>query len=182
MRPLYFFDWVGWNTEGGTGGTTDPPTDPPAPPADPPADPEKGKTYDAAYVAELRKEAAGHRKRAQDAEAKLKAKEDAELSETEKRERDLKDATKRAEEAEKRAHLAEVRAEAASAGAVDAADVARLIDPDVEDVRKAIADLKKAKPYLFTRPGAGSADGGAGGKPPAGNSMNDRIRAAAGRR
>lgn len=137
--------------------------------------------FDAAYVKSLRDEAAAHRKKLRETETRLKALEDEKLSDTEKRERDLKDAQERATAAEARAHLAEIKAAASAAGAVNPARVAQLIEPGTEDAEKAVAALKKSDPYLFNRPGAGSADGGAGGEPPKGRSMNDLIRQAAGR-
>lgn len=139
-----------------------------------------GKTFDASYVKSLRDEAAKARREKKDLETRLKALEDEKLTDSEKRERDLKEAQARAEAAEQRAHQAEVRAVAAEAGAVNPNQVARLIDPDVTDVSKAVAALKRSDPYLFTRPGAGSADGGAGGAPRGGN-VNDAIRRMAGR-
>lgn len=166
----------------GNGGGADPPADKPGDAPAPAPEPDKDQKFDAEYVRKLRAEAADYRKKAKDNEARLKALEDEKLSDSEKREKALKEATERAEAAEKRAHQAEVRASAAAAGAVNPLAVARLIDPDVEDVEKAVSALKKSDPYLFSRPGAGSADGGAGGAAPTGKSLNDFLREPTGRR
>lgn len=88
---------------GGGDGGTPPAGDPAEPPkADPPA--EQPKTFDAAYVEKLRKEAAEARvkaKRADELEAKVKAFEDAQKSEAEKVAERLADSEKRAEQAER---------------------------------------------------------------------------------
>jgi len=82
-----------------------PATDPaPAEPTDaePPekAEPQDGKTFDEAYVKQLRSEAAQYRTRAQEAEGKLSEREEADKSEVEKAQGKATKAEERAREAE----------------------------------------------------------------------------------
>jgi hypothetical protein len=140
------------------------------------------RTYDAGYVKALRTEAAANRAKAREAEARLKALEDAQLSEGEKKDRRLKELEDEVGTLRQQTRRAEVQAAAAKAGAVDADVVARLVEDDEADVQRAVHALKRDKPYLFNRPGAGSADGGAGGRAIDSPNMNDYIRRAAGRR
>lgn len=76
-------------------------------PADPPAgdpaedpDPDEGKTFDAAYVKQLRDEAAKHRREAREAKARAKEYEDQNKTEAEKLEERAKTAEQRAVTAE----------------------------------------------------------------------------------
>jgi myosin heavy subunit len=138
------------------------------------------KTFDEAYVRTLRGENAKTRTELKSALLRLKELEDAQLSDAEKREKRLKDLEAENADLRRTAREAQTRAAAASAGAVNPAAVARLID-EGEDVEKAVTALKKSDPYLFHRPGAGSADGGAGGAAVRGQNFNDLIRRAAGR-
>jgi hypothetical protein len=151
-----------------------PPGNPPADPApnsDPPAQP---KTYDEAYVKQLRDEAASNRKKAADAEKRLKEIDDANLTEAEK----LK---QRAEAAEAKVTGSQVRV--AKAEAEKAAALAKVVNPGVayklirdditfdkdgepENIPALIAQLVKDNPYLL-----GAGDGGGGG---AGNGASDR--------
>jgi hypothetical protein len=139
------------------------------------------KTYDEKYVKALRGEAAQHRKELREAQARLKELETAQLSEAEKKDLRLKELEGEVSRLQKETRTAQVVAAAAAAGAVNPERVARLVDDDAEDVKKAVADLKKSDPYLFARPGGGSADGGAGGNGTTKLDMNSLIRRAAGR-
>jgi hypothetical protein len=151
--------------DGGTGGVT-------------------AKTFDEAYVKELRDEAAKHRRDKAAVEAKLKAIEDAKLSEDEKRAKRMQEL-----EAENARLLGETRraailAAAATAGAIVPEAVVGLVPADAEDVKQAVAAVKREYGDLFRKPVAGSADAGAGtgdqGKKPV-TDMNMIIRRAAGR-
>jgi hypothetical protein len=143
-----------------------------------------GKTFDEAYVKELRDEAAKHRRDKAAVEAKLKAIEDAKLSEDEKRAKRMQEL-----EAENARLLGETRraailAAAATAGAIVPEAVVGLVPADAEDVKQAVAAVKREYGDLFRKPVAGSADAGAGtgdqGKKPV-TDMNTIIRRAAGR-
>lgn len=149
--------------------------------------------FDATYVKQLRQEAAANRKKAAEAEAKLKAREDADLSETQKLQKQADEANKKAEEAEQRSRQrvarAEVLTEATKAKLVDPDAAYRLIRDDIEfgddgepkNVATLIKQLAKDRPYLITR-STGSADGGSGhDSRGAGGGMNENIRRAAGR-
>lgn len=138
--------------------------------------------FDAAYVKQLRDEAAANRKKAKDLETRLKAIEDANLSEADR-------ATKRLKELEEenaallaQTRRSEVHAAAARAGAAHPEVVARLVGEDVDDVAAEVEKLRKQYPVLF-RTGHGSADGGTGtgNPPPSKKSMNQFIRTMAGR-
>ncbi len=136
-----------------------PPLPPPAPVTPPVVDPPV--TFDASYVAELRKEAAANRKKAADAEARLKELDDAKLSETErltKRTAEL-EAQLVATQGQHREALirAAVEREAHAQGAVKADVVYRLVDRsaitlddsgEVKGADKAVAALLKDEPYL----------------------------------
>lgn len=140
-------------------------------------------TFPRAYVEDLRRESAGHRTRAQAAEARL-----TELTEA---------AARAARESEARITAAEQRytetliasailAGAARMGFIDPQDAVRLADTArvaVEDGRVAGADtaleeLAKAKPHLLR--GTGATDAAATGRPGASAGMNEAIRRAAG--
>ena len=145
------------------------------------------KTFDESYVKELRAEAAKHRSEKAAIEARLKAFEDAQLSESEKRDKRL--AELEAENArlagENRKAL--IIAEATAAGAIVPKAVVGLIPADAEDVKAAVAVLKRDAEYadLFRRPTAGSADAGAaagGEKQTAPVDFDTWLRRAAGRR
>jgi hypothetical protein len=137
----------------------DPPT--PAPVTPPAAGQEPPKTFDAEYVAELRREAAANRKKAADAEARLKELDDAKLSETErltKRTAELEAELERERTGRQEALIrAAVEREAHQQGAVKADVVYRLIDRsaialddsgEVKGADKAVAALLTAEPYL----------------------------------
>lgn len=140
----------------------------------------------------LRTEAAGLRRRLQQAESKVQAATDAEKGE-------LTKAIERAEKAERVAEerAAEVRAERAERTVRDAAAEAgarpdrlravwRLVKDDVEtgddgsvsNVAVLVAQAKKDSPEYF-RPASGRADGGARDESPPRDDMNATIRAAA---
>lgn len=142
--------------------------------------PPEERTYTAAEVKALRDEAAAHRRKLRDAEARLKELDDAKLSEGEKLAARLKELEEQNARLARTTRLAEVKAAAAAAGAHNPAAVARLIDEDAEDVGKALESLRKSDAYLFARPGAGSADGGTRGTPNL-TDMNALIRRRAGR-
>lgn len=193
------------------GAPDDPPSDPPADPAtdpaqaassgtgdDPPggADPNAGNTGDdlssddaKKLIAELRREAAANRKKAKDAEAALKAKEDGEKSELEKAQTAAQEAAARADKAE--ADLREavatsvIREQARDMGFVDPDVAARLVDreeldtnddgkPIVESVRLKLADLAKSKAYLLG--GTGGSPGNPGGAPKGSKFTIDDVR------
>lgn len=111
---------------GGAGGGQDPPPGGQAPPAETP--PEE-KTYTAAEVAALRKEAAGYRTKAKDLEGRLQTLEDASKSETQR----LQEKAEKADAllAERDALAAEREAMAASLAEV------------VESQKKALGELDK---------------------------------------
>lgn len=185
-------------------GAEDPPADPPADPADPPNDPGQAPDGDPGdpptkdgdqkdekdrLIAELRREAASHRKKAKEAADALKAKEDAEKSDLEKAQSDAQAAATRAEQAE--ARLAEelaksvIREQARDMGFVDPDVAARLVDredldtddegrPVVESVRLKLADLAKSKAYLLG--GGGGSPGNPGGAPKGSKFTLDDIR------
>lgn len=113
------------------------------------------------------------------------------MSETERLQKMASDNERRAIEAERRIADVEIRADftekALAAGVTDiklaylAAQADGLLgayDPAKGVGKHDFAELRKRYPHLFRA--GGSADGGAGGKP-AGTSMNDWIRRAAGR-
>jgi predicted RNase H-like nuclease (RuvC/YqgF family) len=140
--------------------------------------------FDEAYVRKLREESAGYRKRAQEAEAKVRAVEEKDLSEREKLQRRVEELETHNRNLEGSLRSADVISQAARAGAVNPAMVAKLVDKEAEDVGQAIAAIKKECPQLF-RPPAGSANGGAatgaGSAAPPKEGMNFLIRQAAGR-
>jgi hypothetical protein len=139
----------------------EPPAPPPAPVTPPAADPPT--TFDAAYVAELRKEAAANRKRAADAEARLKTIDEAALSETErltKRATELEAqlATEQIARREERIRSA-VLVSASSLSYADPEDAYPLLlargdrveineQGEPTNVKKLLEDLLKAKPHL----------------------------------
>jgi hypothetical protein len=140
-----------------------PPGNPPADPA-PPADPVP-KTYDEAYVKQLRDEAAANRRKAADAEKRLKELDDANLSEADKLKQRAEAAEKKVTDGQARIAKAEVKAAAASAKIIDPEAAYKLVRDDItfdkdgepENVEALISDLVKNKPWLL-----GSGDGGGG--------------------
>lgn len=139
------------------------PADPTPAPNPAPADPAPGepKTYDEAYVKQLRSEAAENRKARAAAEARLKELDDAKLSETEKLAQAAKEATARATAAEER-----VKASLGKAAVQVAAVKLQVVDPDVAytliqsklefdadgnptNTEALLAQLVKDKPYLL---------------------------------
>ncbi len=113
------------------GGGEGAPPEPVEPPAEPPAD--APKTFDAAYVEKLRKEAAESRikaKRADELEAKVKAFEDEQKTEAEKTAERLADSEKRAEKAE----LALLRRQAADAAGLAPEFADRLTGSTAEEL------------------------------------------------
>lgn len=124
------------------------------------------KTFDEAYVKQLRQEAAGHRKRATDAEAELQKIKDAQLSETERAKKEAADAQAKAQKLEADYKAAIVRAEIAVLGTglkiVDADAAYRLIDQAAiqfddqgkpTNVKALLDQLVKDKPYLVAQGG-----------------------------
>ena len=182
------------NPDAGTEATQDAATRPDAT-ENPDTEPE---TFDADYVAKLRKEAADYRTKAKanaDAAKRLAQLEDANKSETQK-------LTDRATQAEgerddwrgRYMDLAKRQAitqAAADAKTTDAETVYLYLRDEVEvdddgnpvDVGKAIRDLAKRKPHLFRNTPEGARDAFATGKtPPALNSdgLTDALSAAVG--
>lgn len=136
-----------------------------------------------------REEAARNRIALRDANAKLKELEDAGKSGLERANtltEDLKTQLVSVTDKGKKAiaMLASVDLGVVMEARSDAAnllDWSKIEDPyDVAEVTKALKDLVKERPYLLGKNGEG-ADGGAGGGQRTGETMNDRIRAAAGR-
>ena len=125
-------------------------------------EPEAGqKTFDAAYVQKLRREAAEYRKRLRELEKALKEKEEAELSEQERLQRRVAEYEARLAELERdrqeRTLQYEVKLRAAAMGIVDPDAAWRLLDLAAiefdEDgtptnIDEALEALVKAKPYL----------------------------------
>ena len=143
----------------------------------------KGRMFDESYVKELRDEAAKHRREKAEIEKRLKALEDEKLSDTEKREKRLKEL-----EADNARLVGETRrsailAQAAAAGAIVPEAIVGLVPADAEDVKAAVAALKREYADLFRKPSAGSADAGAGGDKGKKDtySVSDAIRRATGR-
>jgi hypothetical protein len=143
----------------------------------------------ASELAEARKEAAKYRVERNAAQKKADELEKAQLSDQERitKERDeLKTSSSTLEKDNRslRARLlagdvgivADARGDAASL-----LDWSKIDDPSDDDqVKKALEDLTKAKPYLLGT--GGGADGGTGGRRTAGSDdMNAQIRRAAGR-
>jgi hypothetical protein len=121
------------------------------------------KTFDAEYVRALRKEASENRKKALDAEARLKTLDEAQLSEKEKLEKRAKDL----EEANN-ALTAKLKDTVTRVAIEKAAETAGIIDPKTAhlllvssgvleydadgapiNLAKVVADLVKEKPYLL---------------------------------
>ncbi len=138
----------------------------------------EAKTFGEDYVKDLRTESAKYRKRAQEAEAKVKEQEQADLSAIEKAEAAAKDATGRVTQLENLLHAERTRNAVTLAAAKmsfrDASDALSMIDtddltyddetgkPTAKSINGALQRLAKDKPYLVDT-GAGSADGGARG-------------------
>lgn len=104
----------------------------------------QGKTFDEAYVKQLRDEAAANRKKATDAEKRLKALEDANLTDAQKKDARLKElealeASIQTKEATWTTRERELLTENAVALAVVG------VDPEVADI---VADLMKKSPLL----------------------------------
>jgi hypothetical protein len=161
------------------------PQEPDAPVAEPVSEPVEDpapepKSFDQEYVDSLRSESAKYRKRAQDAEAKVKEHDQAQMGELEKAQADAAIAEKRSEQltnllgAERTRNA--VTLEATKMKFQDPSDALAMIDiddlnydeetgkPSTKSVQGALGKLAKAKPYLIegvTSPG--SADGGADG-------------------
>lgn len=131
-------------------------------------------------------------KKLKDEQAK---KHDEELSETQRLAKQVAEleAAKEQGDAAARARVAKsaLKAAAAAAGAHYPGDVPALVDlaavkfdgdGDVTNADALVGELKKTRPVLFTERKPGSADGGSRGSGAAPTSMDDRIRAATGRR
>lgn len=163
----------------------------------------EGQQFDAAYVRQLRQEAAGHRKRSSELEKRLKeleadaeSKKRAELSETERLRLELEETKAKAAETDRvsreRMLRSAVTAEAVKAGFNDPQDAWSMVDRaelvlgedgDVSGAEKAIKALVKAKPYLVrlaSGPASGTSinaeDGRGAGKAPDGKAKIDEIR------
>lgn len=141
------------------------------------------KTFDEAYVKELREEAAKHRREKADLEKRLKAIEDANLSEEQKRAKRLEDLEAENVRLKSETRRSAILAEAAAAGAIVPQAVVGLVPADAEDLKAAVAALKREYADLFRKPSAGSADAGAaaGSEKKPVSDMNTIIRRAAGR-
>lgn len=115
--------------------------------------------FDAEYVKGLRKEAASHRTRVRELEAKLKEHEDAKLSETEKLQKRVAELEAQAQAHGEERLRYEVMLAAEKLGIVDSDAAYRLLDRDsLEDgkVEEALRKLAAAKPYLVSRSSGGS--------------------------
>lgn len=115
-----------------------PPETPPAPPGEPEG-PNTPETFDREYVEKLRRESAGYRTRAQEAEAKIKEIADRDKTEHEK-------AVERAEQAEQRAAEAErrlLRREVADKAGLPASLAARLQGETEEELLEDAKQLAK---------------------------------------
>lgn len=154
-----------------------PQQEPEAPPA-PQATTEEAKSFSEDYVKELRGESASYRKRAQEAEARLKEIEQAQMSELEKAQTVAKESVDRITALEALLHNERTRNAVVLAATElnfrDPADALNLIDldsltydeetgkPSTKSVSGALGRLASAKPYLVGTPSPGTADGGAG--------------------
>ena len=145
-----------------------------------------------AVLAENAKLKKAENRRRTAAAREAKAKQDAERKkaesdkDAEKLSAALAEEKARADAAELKANRALARSLAAEAGAVDPAVVVRLIDfdelsdaSDEAEVKAEIAALLKDKPFL--KGAKVKTDGGAGGKAPGEQGMNELIRGATGR-
>lgn len=168
------------------------------------AEQEPSKTYDEAYVKQLRSEAAKYRTKHKELEKTSKTQQsEFQLSilkalglnpdPNKNYESQIADLNTKVQETEKRANeklvKAEVKSLSASLGIVDPDAAYQLIDKsglkvedsgDVKGVKEALEALIKAKPYLkktgITAIGGGSNPAGAGGKVSSSSSMNEFIR------
>ena len=177
-------DGSGQTSAGGGGGQTAP-----AAPSQ-----NRQETFDAAYVASLRQEAASHRTKAAELEAQLKAKNDAELSELDRAKKEALEAKAAAEAAAAEVKVVRlqnaVTSKAVTLGVVDPEAAVRLLDLNqvtydtagnplnIETLLKA---LLEQKPYLKKVVGNADAGSGSGGRTPGAQDMNSMIRHAAGR-
>jgi len=123
----------------------------------------EGKVFDAAYVQELRSEAAKYRKRLRELERALKEKEEAEMSEQERLQKRLAELEKERDALAARAREQAVRFEVASVAqrlGIQSADVAwRLLDTErlafdddgkPTNVEALLRDLVQAYPFLVS--------------------------------
>lgn len=157
---------------GETNPATPPAGDPGTPPAgNPPSDPPKEpgpepKTFDAAYVENLRKESADYRTKLRAAEAKLEERAKADMSETERAKKEAADATAKVQEFEAKLKASNTRAETATLAAslkiVDADAAFRLLDQAAiqydddgkpTNLKPLLEALVKDKPFLIATPG-----------------------------
>lgn len=172
----------------GGGGGTPPAGDPPAgdplagdPPAgDPPAGNENDAAWLKAELTKVRREAAGHRTKANQLETELNTRKQAEMSDLEKAQASVKalEAEREAARDEARQARAEVAIARAAAKAGLPADLAaRLVKPEFDDkgqptgIDEQIADLVKQYPQLVT---------GEGAPPPTGGGSSNAARTRAG--
>lgn len=149
---------------------TPPAGEPGTPPAgNPPSEPPSGqepKTFDEAYVKQLRQEAAGYRKKAAEAEAELEKRKAAELSETDRARKEAADAQAKLQANEAKLKTARVKAAvgilAASLKIVDADAAHRLLDQaaiqfdddgEPTNVKALLDQLVRDKPYLIEKGG-----------------------------
>lgn len=142
-----------------------------------------GKQQDEGYIKELRAESAGYRTQLREVQAKLKALEDEKLSDSEKQAKRLKELEAENSRLAGESRRTAILAQAASAKAIVPEAIVGLVPADAEDIKKAVAEVKREHPGLFEKPSAGSADAGAGnGNQKAPTDMDTIIRRAAGRR
>jgi hypothetical protein len=166
----------------------DPSTEPDALGAEPDTQPDptpevtEPKVFDEKYVQDLRSESAKYRRRAQEAEAKVKEHDEAQMSELEKAQTQATESQKEIEglrnllSAERTRNA--VTLEATNMKFQDPADALAMIDvselniddetgkPTTKSVQGALNRLVKDKPYLVgqvSEPDPGTADGGATG-------------------
>lgn len=176
--------------EGGESKETPPAPKPPAGDEGGNETPPEDDLVPRAELAKANAEAAKRRKELREAEKKITDLEGQSKTEAERNADRATKAEKEAEEANKRVRLLRVQVLAPDVGIVESAraDAATLLDwtnvsdPDNDDqVKAALEDLVKAKPYLLGGVGGG-ADGGAGGdRSGEPVDMNAAIRGAAGR-
>jgi len=138
----------------------------------------EAKSFDEGYVKDLRTESAKYRKRAQEAEAKIKEFEQEGMDELEKAQTVAKDATEKVGLLERQLNSERTRNAVTLAAAEmnfrDASDALSMIDtealtydddtgrPTDKSIKGALKSLANQKPYLVDT-GSGTADGGARG-------------------
>lgn len=153
-------------------------------------EPPKTETFDRAYVESLRRENAAHRKRADEAERKVKEFESAQLSESERKDRELQELRAKNAELESKHREALIRSaierEAVAAGAVDPEAVYALCDRSsielddagqVKGAKAAVKALLEAKSYLKkSQSGSSGVPATGGGSNGGGKDFETRVK------